>query len=523
MKDFMDEMVKRAIQETKKESIKTKEERTKEALRNVVSRAIDTEGFNEYDIEKYARMYTNLAPHDLTEKISIKMMYNFLEKARGEKRISDEEYNKLMRAYDYRNPLPEKKMKKLMVSIDNIWSRLQTIENAIEYSFAFSNFSKEISPKLDTPNDMSLLERVKWLRLWCLIIQDQGLYWADINKNKKIDIEKVKIFDREVYLTPDIMLEFREAFAQMPDSSILLEMLKELIGLYPKTVQQEIYQFGEFDKNEPDCLRAGWVRENIKKKLFPVMWISGMGYFCSIHGIKTSRAELLSMAVEAKKNGGIKELPWFYQEGTDPYDNFVRKKTKTYEISHIKENGEQYEKVFAVTCENELDMYVKVYEWLIKHPDVKFGREGEEKNIQEYYEMGIFRKSEDALITEWCLDMGLATSEDDVNLELIKEIFADDTENCFKEYSLGKISCEEVLAIGGFSTEGQARICCSKTAKILPSEEIKMSGALKRYKMFGAQILKSDKIYYLLFENLIKNKNIKLPKSLLKTYGKMIK
>ena len=64
----------------------------------------------------------------------------------------------------------------------------------------------------------------------------------------------------------------KDCFENVPDGALLLEMIQNLIALYPEDLQKEIRKFGELDENVPDldCLKAEEIRNKLKKKMFPL-------------------------------------------------------------------------------------------------------------------------------------------------------------------------------------------------------------------------------------------------------------
>lgn len=447
----------RLVEEAKKKAEKSNESETK--LNRLLERVVEYEDFTTYEVQQLALMYMNLAPEDISEPISIKMMDGFLKEV-VEKNYP-EEYKKIRRYYDFKNPLPDKKIKKLEIFVNSFWNRLRTVENCYKYSKGFKEMSDRIASKLDAPKDLGVVERCKWLRLWLFIIRDQSFFWNDIKIDKRVNVEESIKFDREVYLTPEVMIMLEKAFfSEIPDNSILLDIIKAFINLYPEKIQKEIIRFAELDKNEPDCLNAGYIRRNLKKKLFPVIWISGTGYFFTRPGIEVSREEFMTLTVEAYKKG-LKNLETFYKEGIDPFNNFSKKKFTCYELGEITVDGK--EKTFAVTSEEELKMYIEVYKWILAHPDFKFGAGEEKKTLKEYGLEGLLETQND-----W-----------------------------FKEI-------EQKV----------------KT----PKGAMDMTAALKRIKTFGeASASKTDIEYLRYFKYEMKNNPKNLPKNIVNLYGKIFK
>ena len=524
MKNFADEQVRLALEAKKRQEEAAKPEAILEAL---LARCIEKGKLTDTEIKQYALMYRDLAPEDINGKISIRRMKSFLTKMEKD---YPTDIARVKAYYDLESTLPENKMRKLNNSVQAFWSRCRTVENCYKYSHSFFHMAKRIAPKLEAPEDMGVIERCKWLRLWIYLIKDQGRFWTDVNENGYYDSKKMEAFDKTVYLNPEIMVVLEESnFFGVPDGAILLDMIKAFINLYPEDVQKAVLRFGELDGvNQVDDLRAGYVRQNLKKKLFPVMWVSGLSYFFTRPGIQTSRSDYMANAVKTYKNKTLEELPIFEKKASDPFDHYKIKTFNCYEIStEIADefiDGEQVQYVFAVTNEKELQMYVEVYKWLLSHPDFKFGPDGEEKTLEEY---GLLDLLEDAptmeeMLSTWATDMGFASSEEDVNLDCIMNIIDKEVyEELLTSYMTGEIDGNEIYEKIGFSSELQAKICCSQTIKLVMTEATKMAAALKRVKTFGEKAaIRSDMIYLEIFKYYMSNKKEDLPKNTVKLYGK---
>ena len=111
------------------------------------------------------------------------------------------------------------------------------------------------------------------------------------------------------------------------------------------------------------------------------MWISSMWCFCMKNGVSEFKVLLLSNAVEAFKKG-LNKYNTFLNPATDPFKGFSTRNFKCYKLGMVTEDG--IEKTFAVTSQNELQMYVEVYKWLLLHPDFEFGVGSEKKTLEGY-------------------------------------------------------------------------------------------------------------------------------------------
>ncbi len=527
MRDFVDEQLKIALEAKKRqEAAAAKPEKILDTL---VKRCIEKGKMTDIEVKQYALMYRDLAPEDINGKISVRKMKSFLDNMEKD---YPADVARVRSYYDLENNLPEKKRRKLNNSVQAFWSRCRTVENAYKYCHEFHFMANRIAKKLDAPEDMGVVERCKWLRLWLFLIKDQSFFWNDIKANGYVNQKESEAFDKRVYLNPEVMLILEESnFSKVPDRTILLDMIKAFISLYPEDVQKAVLHFGELDGvNQPDDLRAGYVRQELKKKLFPVMWVSGLSYFFTKPGIQTSKVDFMANAVKAFKNKKLDELPIFEKEATDAYDHFKTKTFNCYEISTeiVDEfiNGEQVQYVFAVTNKQELEMYVEVYKWLLAHPNFKFGPDGEEKTLTEYGMLDLLKEDPtlEEMVSTWAIEMGFASSEEDVNLDCIMQIIEPEKElyeEMLKEYMEGEIDGNDIFEKIGFATDFQAKVCLSKTAKLVMTEAANMAAALKRVKTFGTNsAIKSDIVYLEIFKYMMSNKKEELPKNTVKLYGK---
>lgn len=444
------------------------------------------------------------------------MVRNFLEIVSKQ---NPDDYEKIWSYYDYETPKPEKYMKKLGILVENILSKYRTVEYCYMYSKAFRDFVEKYASVVDA-DGLSNIEKIKWLRLWLFIVKDQGFFWTDIKADGKIYVKEQIDFDREVYLFPDCMIYLEKYISEfMEDKSLNIEMLKRLIGLYPENVQKEVYIWAEMEQSDTtNMLRAGEVRMGIKRKLFPITWMSPLSLFCLNNIIKDNNPEYLKAAVIAYKNGGVEKLARIEQRGTDPFDRFRVKSYKSYVVYSFEENG--IEKVLTVNSQQELEMFVELYKYLLEHPDFKFGQEN--KTIYEYG-MDNLLKDYPELNTEWFWEMSLIDTDDDINWDCFDKVL-EGMDEFMNQYLKGQISAKGLYDILGFATDMQAKVCCNKKTKLIPAEASKMSAALKRIKMFGeAGAIKSDKIYLEIFKYMMSEKPEELPKSMVNLYGKIFK
>lgn len=238
--DYFNKMIGEAVKRTKEaeKKIGLEDDIQLRKVNSVMARVTEFEEMDSYEAEQLGLMYNNLAPDDISHPISAKMVKAFLEKTVKVQR--PEAYEKILRYYDFKNPLPDKQMKKLGIFVENVWNQYRTVEYCYKYSKSFYEFVNKYASKVDAEG-LNNIEKIKWLRLWIFIIKDQGFYWNDIRPDEKIDVNDRQKFDRGVYLFPDTMLYLESYVSEMPEASLNVEMLKRLIGLYPEDVQKKIY------------------------------------------------------------------------------------------------------------------------------------------------------------------------------------------------------------------------------------------------------------------------------------------
>ena len=502
--------------------VKTESElKQQRIVENLEKRMIhDVDGLSPFEELNLAFVYNDLMPGDVVTPISLKRVKDFLENI--VKPVNESGYNKIMAYYNVlAEPLQKNKQEKLRNAAQSVLGNFRTIENAMQYSQGFYEAAVKMAPKLDAPEDMSIVDRVKWLRLWVFIIRDQTCFWGDLDgKGKLVGKSHTAVFN-QLYIYPEtLMFVEKEYFSQMPDGSILYDMILRMIKLFPQSVQDAVLHYGEIGSNVSDSSgKIEYVRNFVKKKMFEHPWLASSAYFCVTRAIETVVPERFAKAIEAYKNGGIETLPMFEYPYVDVYNDFKRRKKMAYQYATTLVNGEEFK--VGVTCKEELAMYVELYQWMLEHPNFKFGPE--KKSIYEYgldkllEEPVDFRKG----ISEWILDMGFARDEEDINWDLVNAVLKpEENVEMFEKYVKGEILGQEVFEQFRFSAETQAVVCFSKTSKIAVREIDKMGQALKRIKMFGEiSALPSDLIYLEIFRFFAKNNPDMLGKGLVNMYG----
>ena len=286
MDGFVAEAIKAANESKLKKEQEAKQNKSVKTENPVFKRITDGKGFKENDAKMLAIMYVDLASNDEDGEISAKMMSEFIRDT-IKKEYPDEYETKIKPYYDMENPMPEFKKEKAKIWVKNFWKRFRTVENAYKYSKSFRELAKRIAPKLDAPTTMGVVERCKWLRLWVFVIRDQAMYWYDVEHGLKLNMRRIKEYDKNLELTPELMVKYEKAFfSKIPENGLMLDMLKAFISIYPEKIQKDIKAFAEFEKNDASELNAGYVRKTLKKELFPSMWISSMWCFCMKNGVK---------------------------------------------------------------------------------------------------------------------------------------------------------------------------------------------------------------------------------------------
>ena len=481
---------------------------------------LESAGLRQQDVINLAFMYRDLAPGDEVCPISIKMMKDFLENVI--RCDSEANYNKLLTYYDVTAEvqLSEKKAKRLRNDVYAILESYRTIENAYRYSYGFKDVADKMAKKLDAPADMSVVERVKWIRVWMVILCDQMLFWGDLDNNRKIKSKETTARFNEKYIYPESMLVIWFGYMEtMPDGYIMYDMMRKLIGVFPERAQEAVMRYGEFTENKHDSTKVEYIRNFIKKQLFPKPWLAQSSHFCTKMGVEQFIPERLAGAVMAWKNGGIKTMPTFELPYFDVY-NVLKKRTLTcYKYGTGQLKGKEVNA--GVSCDEELRMYVELYQWYIDHPDFKFGPE--EKTLEEYGIADLLVEKVDirTCVAAWILDMGMVVEKEDINWEMAEKLLAfDEKEKLFREFYDGTRYEGSIYETYQFTSLEQASACFSLNRKISDEELRKMGSALKRIKMFGIErALPGDEIYLALFRYLVKNRPEIVGKNLVQLYA----
>ena len=123
MRDFANEQLKLALEAKKRQEEAAKPENILDAL---VKRCVEKGKMTDTEVKQYALMYRDLAPEDISGKISVRRMKSFLKSMEKD---YPADVARVRAYYDLETPLPEKKMRKLNNFVKSFWSRCRTVEN----------------------------------------------------------------------------------------------------------------------------------------------------------------------------------------------------------------------------------------------------------------------------------------------------------------------------------------------------------------------------------------------------------
>lgn len=441
-------------------SAKSEKQSKAQDLIRMKNRITDAEGVDEKEAMNLIWMHEILSPGAKEGKVSIKEFKNFLETV--VEPADPAMYKKCRFFFNlYRKEGKPRKEDQLFNKVESFLNRFRTVENAFKYNIEFRNAAIAMAPKLDAPEDMSVIDRVKWIRIWVVLLMDQVWFWGDFDeKSVLVDIKKSKEFE-QAYMYPDDMVMIEEQYCRnLEDGEIILDMIKALLNLYPEDIQKKVMRWGEFEVNSPDTLKLQYIRSEIKRDLFPHQWIALTSRFCLKRGIMTFSPEIFQCVINVYKTSKLEDMPKFIYEVKDPFDGFKRKKITAYTYMEIIEDG--VTKTAGVTCEREFKMYIEVYKWLQKHPEF-LSRLGVESldGLQEDIEEEIEEEEitlEDALKI-WILKSGLASSEENINWDLVYDL-VDPEENMqdLEDFLNGEASEEVLLHKAGFKNKEQAKL-----------------------------------------------------------------
>lgn len=464
------------------------------------ARTIDWGDCSEKEALDWALVYLYLAPGDYKTMISVSRIKQFMETTVQSK--NQRMYQKIRELFTIKNAsklLNDPKFQRNINAIENFLKSLRTIENAYEYSEGVHNAIDAMAPKLDAPAEMDNVTRAKWLRIWVVVIQDQNCIWSDLNRNGIP--EKQKIIDsNSQYIYPETLINLEETyFRQLNDGDFVLKLLQAFISLYPEQIQQRLYRFGELDGiNKPDDLKVGTIRQGIKKDLFPNRWVTYSDFFFIKSALSEMVPAFLKLAVDIWNKDSLEEFPIFNRMLINPY-TLKEEIFCSHKVGNIpnSENGKTRDVYIA--CQRELEMFVKVYQWLEEHEDFKFGHE--KKTLAEYGLTGLVDEPIESCILAWVKEMGLVNSVRDVNMEVARKIVENQKlEKDLQEFYHGNLSAEEFFQKTGIKDRNQAISCFNHRVEMNPEEQNNMWQSLKRIKMFGENnALPHDRAYLAVF------------------------
>lgn len=475
-----------------------------EFMKKLLGRVVDCDGMSEREITALATFYNDISHSEEHAPISAKRVKNFIENVIKNDNIAM--YKKIIAFYEFieDDSRTDKKRKKEALLLLNYYDTIRTLDNAMLYSIAVEESVNRIASKLDAPDDMTPIEKAKWLRLWFILLRNHEYFFTDFDSNNRLVHPTVIAKLSEQYICPEsiVLLEKRH-FSLLDDRTIVFSLIRDFISLFPQSVQSEVYRFAELDgAKHTRAWKMADIRQKIKKQLFPNSMRSGIFTFMTIPGIKEFNPESLELALKAYKNGGISTLPKYNTIINDVFNNLRARTLTCFELGEIELDNGQKTKI-TVSSEEELMLYVNLYNWLLEHPNFKFGKEN--KTIAEYGLDTIFFSAKNT-ISIWVLNNGFANSEDDINYECIDAVLSSASfTTLLKNYSQGKIGESELLNHCGFKNTSMAKMICSYSGlELFNDTEIKQ--ALKRVKMFGFDnSLPNDKLYAKLFLFLIKS------------------
>ena len=485
---------------------KVRKQEIEAAKKELFSGIIEAKEMDKYEAQCIALMYNDLASGDTNSKISVGMMKQFLIEV-VKPNSPKETFEKVMKYYDFDNQnYSDKKMIRLQKIVESFWNQFKTMENAYMYSYGFKEIVNKLQTKLFVNEDMSTIEKVKWLKIWIILIRDQNLFWADMDANgrlisvrERLDLENTKIQPETLIYLWDFYFKY------MPDNNIILEMLQWYISSKPEDLQRRVREYGELDENNVPMLNVSIIRK-LKKELFPKEWLAVPAYFFTTKGMEMLNPEKLKQVVDAYNKGGVEKLQTTEMKFYDIETN-KRKSKKCY---RIKGN-------FIVSCQEELEMYVLAYRWLLKNPEFKFG--AEMKTLSEYNLKNLLDSYED-LLEKWILDAGYAKDTEDINFELLKKVvLPEEYKELLLKYYEEKISLEEVNQQIGIKDDRLGIMLGSKTILITEEMAREFQDAIKRVVKFGTKYCKkSDSIYLEIFRDMIENRPEYLPKGMANIY-----
>ena len=218
-----------------KKEVPTKEQleekKRNEDLLKLYGRVKDRDGLTDEETRAYALMYNDLAPGDLVGEISARRVKKFFDEFIQEDNPGM--YNRMLSYYEISSPntYSEKKLEKLSRQIQNYMESIRTIDNAMLYSVSFEKAAREMAKKLDAPKSMSVNERVKWIRLWFIVLRDHECFFNELDDTGRLKGPKVTEEVNQMYFFPESMINLNASYlSYMEDGNIIYDMIKECYG-----------------------------------------------------------------------------------------------------------------------------------------------------------------------------------------------------------------------------------------------------------------------------------------------------
>lgn len=369
-----------------KDQCKKWEEKIKSEHRDMERRTIYSDKISHTETLNLMWVYKYLVPGD-DGMVSVENFKSFLETV--VKPADPTKYNKMMWFFDIsRKRETDKKERAMLRSIDAFLNNFRTLENAFIYCEQFKQAAIKMATKLEAPSSMPVIERVKWLRIWVILIMNQAYYWGEFDENGELVSPNVmKVFE-ECTIYPESMIIFQNRyFCNLEDGDIQFELIKAFIEKYPQKVQEEVMKFAEIGYNTPYFLKLDNIRMNVKALLFKHSWLLTSFYAFTKSGIKLMDPMIFNELDKACERGGLESMPVTYISHIDTCNRFKKSKLKTYVYMEMEHNESVMQK--GVTCQMEIDMYIEVYRWLQRHPTFRFGEDN--MTLKEYEIENLFQ------------------------------------------------------------------------------------------------------------------------------------
>lgn len=215
------------------------------------------EGISKSDKEGVIRLYDALVPGDKTRTVDVTMIvdeaFTIFEETLGETN-----FKKLKRYFGI--GCKPSKMGVRDHEITGLLEQLRTVENAQYYIDGYKQLLEMAAAKLrDAPEDMTMLERAKFVRMYHTIFvgyfffaQDfrrsfsfqHKCYYLDVDFPKAIKNNSLPYHPEEFFTTSKILIE------SFPDNSLIYDLVCIELTNLDKKIQKEVLQFAELKVND---------------------------------------------------------------------------------------------------------------------------------------------------------------------------------------------------------------------------------------------------------------------------------